>query len=160
MRARRGKPQGQSFDELYAAGDARRLAPTAAEAALEALLNELGEGALRGEFKREWPFRGWYLDFYFPAIGLAIEVDGGYHRLQARWREDQLKERALEGAGLTLLRLTNREVLHDRERVVRRLREAWRTALLRQRGAREERAPYRVTRGAVALRTAFYLPYI
>ncbi|HEY4372020.1 MAG TPA: DUF559 domain-containing protein [Burkholderiales bacterium] len=152
-----------SFDDRYAAGDARRLEPTPAEAALEALLNELGEGALRGEFKREWPFRDWYLDFYFPAIGLAIEVDGGYHRLQARWREDQLKARALEDAGLTLLRLTNREVLHDRERVVRRLREAWRAALLRQRGtsqksAREERAPYKVTRSAVALRAVLYLP--
>lgn len=158
MRARRRRPQDLGFDELYAAGDARRLEPTAAEAALERLLNGLGEGALRGEFRREWPFAGWYLDFYFPAIGLAIEVDGGYHRLQARWREDQLKERALSGAGITLLRLTNREVLRDPERVVRRLREAWRAALVRQRGAREERAPYRVTRSASALRSALYLP--
>ncbi|HEX4327274.1 MAG TPA: DUF559 domain-containing protein [Burkholderiales bacterium] len=150
MRARQRKPRGQSFDELYAAADARRLQPTASEAALERILNELGQGALRGEFRREWPFEGWFLDFYFPAPGLAIEVDGGYHRIQARWREDQLKAAALAARGITLLRLSDREVLGDRERLVQRLRNAWREALRKQRatGVREQRAAYVVQREA------------
>jgi len=157
IRSRQRKPQGQPFDELYAAGDARRLAPTAAEAALERILNELGEGALRGEFKREWPLQGWFLDFYFPSIRLAIEVDGGYHRAQAQWREDQRKAAGLQAHGITLLRLSNREVFGDRERLVRRLRAAWRQATASQRGsaAGEERAVYRVVRSALrALRLA------
>lgn len=151
MRSRQRRPQGLSFDELYAAGDARRLAPTPAEAALERLLNQLGDGALRGEFKREWPIEGWFLDFYFPSIRLAIEVDGGYHRAQTQWREDQLKAAALQVLGITLLRLSNREVLGDRERLVRRLRAAWRQAMANQRGssANEERAAYRVVRSAL-----------
>jgi very-short-patch-repair endonuclease len=137
------------FEERYAAGDARRLAPTRAEAALENILNELGNGALRGEFKREWPFEGWFLDFYFLHIRLAIEVDGGYHRAQAQWREDQWKTRALEAQGITVLRLTNVQVLGDRAALVQMLRMAWREALRRNRSggaakheAREDRAAY------------------
>ena len=137
IRARQRKSDA-SFAELYAAGDARRLAPTRAEAALEALLNELGNGALRGEFKREWPFEGWFLDFYFPQIRLAIEVDGGYHRAQSQWREDQLKAQALETQGITLLRLTNAQVLGDKPALIQMLRAAWRAALHRSRTQQHE----------------------
>ena len=144
----RGRKVVLPFAELYAAGDARRLAPTRAEAALECLLNELGNGALRGEFKREWPFEGWFVDFYFPTVKLAIEVDGGYHRAQAQWRADQWKTRALQARGITVLRLTNAQVLGDKPALVQRLRMAWREAL-RKGGsasggheAREERASY------------------
>jgi len=126
------------FEDRYVAGDARRLAPTRAEAALESILNELGNGALRGEFKREWPFEGWFLDFYFPHIRLAIEVDGGYHRAQAQWREDQWKTRALEAQGITVLRLTNVQVLGDRAALVQMLRMAWREALRNKGGTKTE----------------------
>jgi very-short-patch-repair endonuclease len=147
LRARQRKVLAP-FEERYAAGDARRLAPTRAEAALENLLNELGNGALRGEFRREWPFEGWFLDFYFPHIRLAIEVDGGYHRAQAQWREDQWKTRALEAQGITVLRLTNVQVLGDRAALVQMLRMAWREALRRgadgapKHEAREQGAAY------------------
>jgi very-short-patch-repair endonuclease len=149
LRARQRKLE-VSFAELYAAGDARRLAPTRAEAALEALLNELGNGALRGEYKREWPFEQWFVDFYFPHIRLAIEVDGGYHRMQSQWRADQWKTRALEAQGITVLRLTNAQVLGDKPALVQMLRMAWRQALRRKQArdggdagaAREERAAY------------------
>ena len=147
MRARRRSPlQAPDFDTLYEAGDERRLSPTPAEAGLERILNALGDGALRGEFKREWPIEGWYLDFYFPSLKLAIEVDGGYHRAQAQWREDQLKNAALEKQGITLLRLINAEVFGERDRLVEKLRAAWRLALQAQREqgktAREPLAAY------------------
>jgi very-short-patch-repair endonuclease len=146
LRARQRKTTA-TFAELYAAGDERRLAPTRAEAALEALLNELGNGALRGEYKREWPFESWFVDFYFPHIRLAIEVDGGYHRMQSQWRADQWKTRALEAQGITVLRLTNAQVLGDRPALVQMLRMAWREALRKgqERGGsevREARAAY------------------
>ena len=110
---------------------------TPAEAALEDLLNHLGNGALRGEFKREWPLGDWVVDFYFAHLRLAIEVDGGYHRALSRWRKDQHKTRDLEARGISVLRLTNREVLSaapaGRERLITRLRAAWRVALERSR---------------------------
>lgn len=102
--------------------------PTAAEHELERILNALGNGVLSGEFEREWVCGAWRVDFYFPAIKLAIEVDGGYHRAQSRWRKDLQKTADLDAQGIIVLRLTNAEVLGDRERLVARLRLAWRVA--------------------------------
>lgn len=109
------------------------LPSTAAEARLEHILCELGGGALRGAYRREWPIGDWRLDFYFPEVQLAIEVDGGYHRAQSRWRMDQWKARDLAARGITLLRLANAQVFGDREELVNRLRAAWRLALRNQR---------------------------
>lgn len=106
---------------------------THAEAELEKILNSLGNGALRGEFQREWRVGDWAVDFYFAQIRLAIEVDGGYHRALSRWRKDLHKTRDLEARGITVLRLTNSEVLGDRQGLVIRLRAAWRVALERSR---------------------------
>ena len=146
----RRKPSHAEFAARYAAADTRRLEPTPAEAALARILGELGSGALAGEFRREWPVGDWVLDFYFPSILLAIEVDGGYHRAQSRWRLDLNKTRDLEARGITVLRLLNAEVFGDRERLVARLRAAWRAAVRnmrhRSRGVCEPRVPYRVRR--------------
>jgi len=144
LRIRRRRPAQLRFDDLYAAGDPRRLAPTRAEAELQRILDSLGNGALRGEYKREWPVGDWWVDFYFPAIRLAIEVDGGYHRAQSRWRQDRLKAQALEAQGITLLRLTNTQVFGDRVWLVQSLRTAWREASRRANCAREDLAVYRV----------------
>ena len=127
--SRNKKPDPSPFDLRYAAADLRRLEPTPAEAELERILRELGAGALAGEFRREWPVGDWVLDFYFPTIRLGIEVDGGYHRAQSRWRLDLAKTRDLEERGITVLRLINAEVFGDRERLVARLRAAWRAAV-------------------------------
>jgi very-short-patch-repair endonuclease len=130
MRVRRKTPGDlPNFDDRYAAADERRLAPTAAEAELERILRSLGGGALAGEFRREWPVGDWTLDFYFPTVRLAIEVDGGYHRAQWRWRLDLAKNRDLEARGITVLRLANAEVFGDRDKLVARLRVAWRAAM-------------------------------
>jgi len=108
----------------------RREHPTRAERALAAILNGLNEGALDGRFRREWVCGGrWIVDFYFPEVRLGIEVDGGYHRSTTQKGWDLFKEGGLESAGVTLLRLTNEEVFGDRERLLRKLRQAWRTAL-------------------------------
>ncbi len=129
MKGRRKIPDdAPAFIERYAAADMRRLAPTEAEAELERILRTLGGGALAGEFRREWPVGDWTLDFYFPTVRLAIEVDGGYHRAQWRWRLDLAKNRDLEARGITVLRLANAEVFGDRGKLVTRLRSAWRVA--------------------------------
>lgn len=114
--------------ELVAAE--RRERPTRAERRLAAILNESNGGALEGRFRREWVCGGrWIVDFYFPEVRLAVEVDGGYHRstLQLGW--DLFKAAELEAAGLTLVRLTNQEVFGDRERLLAKLRRGWRIAI-------------------------------
>jgi len=107
---------------------ARREAPTRAERALEAILNELAGGALAGAFRREWVCGEWILDFYFPGVRLGIEVDGGYHRATQQLSRDLHKAAALAAAGVTLVRLRNEEIFGDRARLVAKLRAAWRAA--------------------------------
>lgn len=114
----------------------RRERPTRAEYRLAAILNEVNGGALDGRFRREWVCGGrWIVDFYFPEVRLAIEVDGGYHRSTFQLGWDLFKAAELEAAGLTLLRLRNQEVFGDRERLVAKLRRAWRAALARTHAA-------------------------
>lgn len=113
---------------MDALAGARRSVPTSAEAMLERILSQLGDGVLSGTFKREHRVGNWLADFYFPAIRLAIEVDGGYHRAQSRWRKDLRKTADLTAQGITVLRLTNAQVFGDRAVLVELLRGAWRSA--------------------------------
>jgi very-short-patch-repair endonuclease len=125
---RRAAPPDPAALQLIA--DARREHPTRAERALAAILAEAGGGALDGRFRREWVCAGrWIVDFYFPEVQLAIEVDGGYHRSTAQLSRDLHKAAELEAAGVTLVRVNNEEVLGDRERLLAKLRDAWRAAL-------------------------------
>lgn len=117
-----------STERRQAAADNRRIDPTPAEAELERILSAVGGGALAGEFRREWPIGDWVVDFYLPTVRLAIEVDGGYHRALSRRRADLTKRRDLEARGIVVLRLANAEVFGDRERLLTRLRAAWRAA--------------------------------
>jgi very-short-patch-repair endonuclease len=124
-------------ETLRLIADERREHPTRAERTLAAILNGLNEGALDGRFRREWVCGGrWIVDFYFPEVRLGIEVDGGYHRSTTQKGWDLFKEGGLESAGVTLLRLTNKEVFGDRERLLGKLRQAWRTALRNSRRTR------------------------
>ncbi len=126
LRRRRALPDAETLQLI---AHERREHPTRAERALAAILNGLNDGALDGRFRREWVCGGrWIVDFYFPEVRLGIEVDGGYHRSTAQKGWDHFKAGGLEAAGMTLLRLTNEEVLGDRERLLRKLRQAWRAA--------------------------------
>ena len=128
-------------ETLQLIADERREHPTRAERTLAAILGGLNDGALDGRFRREWVCDGrWIVDFYFPEIRLGIEVDGGYHRSTVQKGWDLFKEGGLESAGVTLLRLTNEEVFGDRERLLAKLRQAWRTALRNARRTRANRA--------------------
>jgi len=84
-------------------------------------------GAIRAKalgirWRRQHVLRGFILDFYAPAIAVAIEVDGAVHAEQSA--EDRAREDALRAEGITVARFSNREVLHQLDDVLRRLREA------------------------------------
>lgn len=126
LRRRYARPDRET---LALVAQARRERPTRAERALAAFLAEVNGHALEGRFEREWVCRDrWLVDFYFPEVRLAVEVDGGYHRSTFQLGWDLFKAAELEAAGLTVLRLTNQEVLGDRARLRAKLREAWRRA--------------------------------
>ena len=80
------------------------------------------ETALRGRqldglrFRRQHLVAGYIVDFYCPALRLAIEVDGELH--DAREREDVDRGRALTRIGCVVLRLRNDRVLCQLEQAV------------------------------------------
>lgn len=135
-------------ETLARLAQARRERPTRAERALAAFLAEVNGHALEGRFEREWVCgERWIVDFYFPEVRLAIEVDGGYHRSTFQLGWDLFKAAELQAAGLTVVRLTNQEVFGDRARLRAKLRDAWRAARARA------RSPIALTRPSPAART-------
>ena len=73
----------------------------------------LGDPALAGQWFREFTFhesRNWRLDVACPGRKLAIEVDGGVHRIKKRFLGDIEKHNALVFAGWTYLRVTPEQV--------------------------------------------------
>jgi very-short-patch-repair endonuclease len=62
-------------------------------------------------FRRQHPAGRYVLDFYCPALELAIELDGGQHA-QAAW-QDRQRDEWLERHGVTVLRFWNSDVTEN-----------------------------------------------
>ena len=60
-------------------------------------------------FRRQQVIRGFIVDFYWHAAGLAIEVDGDTHRNQ--WEYDQARDHRLSEVGVRVIRFQNEDVL-------------------------------------------------
>jgi very-short-patch-repair endonuclease len=107
--------------------------PTTAEVTLDQILNSLNGGVLRHRFRREHVISGkWIVDFYFPEIRLAIEVDGSVHDDPYQKGRDREKDQDCARLGITMLRIQNREIFGDRNQLVKKLRESWRKARSRR----------------------------
>ena len=69
------------------------------------------------KFRRQHPIGPYIVDFYCRSHGLVVELDGRSH--DDRGDEDQGRQDYLESvAGLKVFRVTNDEVLHERESVL------------------------------------------
>jgi very-short-patch-repair endonuclease len=104
-------------------GYGRRQPATHAEAEFESILNALNDGVLRRRFQREWACgKNWTVNFYFPEVRLAIEIDDGSHKRPGN--------RAVEAAKyeVTVVHIASDEIFGNRPALVEKLREAWRTA--------------------------------
>ncbi|MGB9369532.1 MAG: endonuclease domain-containing protein [Xanthobacteraceae bacterium] len=89
---------------------ARRLRhqPTGVE---QKLWQRLRRDQLNGlNFRRQHPMGPYVLDFYCPAIGLAIELDGGQHNFDQQQQRDERRTRWLEARGVKLIRFWNNDV--------------------------------------------------
>mgnify|MGYP003428853656 FL=1 len=75
------------------------------------------------QFYRQKPLGAYVVDFYAPAVGLVVEVDGGQHFEEAAMLADARRTDVLRGMGLQVLRFDNRQVLLETEAVVE---EIWR----------------------------------
>src|SRR5207249_11917475 len=74
----------------------------------------LRAGKLKGfQFRRQRPVLDYIADFICKELTLIIEVDGLSHRWEETIKKDQIRQRALEVAGFTVLRFTDEEVLNN-----------------------------------------------
>ena len=122
-----------STSKILQNAERRRRRPTPAEAELQRILNGLNGGVLRGTFKREHPVSGKRIvDFFFPEIRLAIEVDGSIHLTKDQMERDRQKDTDCAKLDITVLRLTNRDIAGNRNALVAKLRAGWREALDRE----------------------------
>ncbi len=97
-----------------------RHAPTASEARLFEALRGRRLGVT---FRRQVPLLGRFIvDLYASEVKLIVEIDGGYHA--EREAKDAHRERALERAGYTVVRLDAELVMRDVEAAVARVAAA------------------------------------
>ena len=72
-------------------------------------------------FRRQAPFRGYFLDFVCYARRLVIEVDGGQHSEDRQSEHDFVRDRVLERHGFRVLRFWAGEVQRDLRSVMERI---------------------------------------
>lgn len=73
------------------------------------LWEELRANKLGVHFRRQQVIQGFIVDFYCHQAALVIEVDGDIHDLQKE--EDAMREKALRGMGLKIVRFRNDEMI-------------------------------------------------
>ena len=96
-----------------------RQAPTSAEAMVWEVLRRRFVAGLR--FRRQHIIAGYVVDFYCPALRLAIEIDGGIHDTQQE--RDELRTHHLAQLGTQVLRIPNALVFSDLTTVVAQILE-------------------------------------
>ena len=78
------------------------------------LWQALRQGRLAGlRFRRQHPIGPYILDFFCPAAGLAVEVDGVAHDGADQVRHDERRQAWLAQRGVTTLRIGAIDVLQD-----------------------------------------------
>ncbi len=74
---------------------------------------------LNQRFLRQYSVDNYILDFYCPALKLAIEIDGDSHFIFAKSKErDFKKEKDLERYGITVIRFMNNDIYDSLNSVV------------------------------------------
>lgn len=80
----------------------------------------LRAGQLQGyKFRRQRPVLNYIADFMCPELMLIIEVDGITHLDEEVAEKDEIRQKALEEIGFTVLRFNDDEVLKDIRNVER-----------------------------------------
>lgn len=72
---------------------------------------------------RQKPIDNYIVDFYCPALGLVIEIDGDSNYTDEGKVYDEKRSRTLKSYGLKILRFTNIDVLKNLEGVCQRIEE-------------------------------------
>ena len=88
-----------------------RKAPTRSE---DRVWSWLRDRRFRGvKFRRQQPFGRYMLDFYCPALKLAVEVDGTHHEKAWVKEYDDQRTLDLQRLGIEVIRIPNQLLIHD-----------------------------------------------
>ncbi len=83
-----------------------------------ALWQVLRARTLGAKVRRQVPCGPYVLDFLFWRAGLAIELDGDTHATEAGLKSDVQRDAWLNGRGIRVLRISNRDVASNLEGVL------------------------------------------
>lgn len=72
-------------------------------------------------FFRQYSIGPYILDFYCPAVKIAIELDGGQHNQSEKKEYDEARSEYLKMQGINVIRFWNHEVLIDMQSVLNKL---------------------------------------
>ena len=87
------------------------------------LWSKIRRKQLKGfQFYRQKIIGNYIADFYCPELKLVIKVDGGQHYSAEGGENDRIRDAYMTGAGITVIRFSDRDVLKNLEAV---MEEIW-----------------------------------
>ena len=69
-------------------------------------------------FRRQYSVGPYVIDFYCPALKLAVEIDGDSHFIGDAVEDDKQRQAFIESFGIRFLRFTNRDIYDNLEGVL------------------------------------------
>lgn len=75
-------------------------------------------------FLRQYSVDQFIIDFYCPALKLAIEIDGGIHEEPRQKEYDKIRQIYLENYGIKFIRIKNEDILGNPDKSFKRISEA------------------------------------
>ena len=82
-----------------------------------------GKGLKNHKFRRQYSVERYIMDFYCPALKLAIEIDGDSHFVEGAKEREQVRRRLIESYGVKILRFTNAEIYESLDGALEKIME-------------------------------------
>ena len=109
-------------DELRALAKELRKRSTPAERKVWEIVR--AKRCLGLKFKRQFPLRGFIVDFFCRELKLILEIDGSVHDGSDQRERDEVKDELFQACGFKVIRLKNEEVGRERlESLLRSLKD-------------------------------------
>jgi very-short-patch-repair endonuclease len=91
------------------------------------LWNDLKDKKMLGfKVRRQYGIENYIVDFYCPALKLAIEIDGDVHYFEEKVKKDKEKNGTLNAEGIKVIRIENLDFEEDYESVILYLEDIFR----------------------------------
>ncbi len=91
------------------------------------LWNDLKDKKMLGfKVRRQYGIENYIVDFYCPALKLAIEIDGDVHYFDEKVKKDKKKNETLNAEGIKVIRIENLDFEEDYESVILYLEDKFR----------------------------------